>query len=195
MVVTDLRWITAWFLDVGQAAVVLDGGGVGGQGGGELVVQQIGSVVVFAVFALVDVRGGHADGGQHRVSAVKAVQHAHLTLPVHHLIIHGDVSDTKIGKLHALHGVFAQLVDDGVVMQAGGNIGLRVPRAVRAGLGDVVLIDIQGRLFRGVNGGFHGERRGHEADGHKRRQQQRHYAMDLFHVQLFSFLNSDFLQK
>ena len=177
---------------------IFHGGGIGGQGSGQLVVQQIGSVVVFAVFALVGICGGHADGGQHGVRAVKAVQHAYLTLAVHHLIIHGDVGHAEVGKLHALHGVFCQLVDNGIVMQAGADIGFRVPRAVLAGHGDVVFIDVQGRFLAGVDGRRRiccGERRGHQADDHKRRQQQRHYAMDLFHVQLFSFLNSDFLQK
>ena len=37
-------------------------------------------------------------------------------------------------------------------MQAGGNVGLRVPRAVIAGLGDVILVDTQGRFFAGMVG-------------------------------------------
>ena len=36
-------------------------------------------------------------------------------------------------------------------MQAGGNVGLRVPRAVIAGLGDVILVDTQGRFFAGIS--------------------------------------------
>ena len=177
---------------------VLGGGSVGGQDGGELVVQQIGSVIVFAVFALVGICGRYADGGQHRVSAVEAIQHTHLTLALHQFIVHGDVGHAEVCELYALNGILAQLVGNRTVMQAGGNIGLGIPRALRTGRGDVVLVDAQGCLLAGVDGRRRiccGKCCRHQADGHEHRQQQCHYAMDLFHVQLFSFLNSDFLQK
>ena len=170
-------------------------GGIGSQRSGQLAIQHIAGVVVFSVFALVGIRGGHADGGQHRVRAVKAVQHTYPAPTIHQLIVHGDVRHSQIGEFHALHGIFCQLVDDGVVMQVGADIGFCVPRAVRAGRGDIVLVDVQGRSLAGVDGRLCGKCRGHEADGHKCRQQQRYYAMVLFHVQLFSFLILDFLQK
>ena len=69
---------------------------------------------------------GQADGRQYSIGAfraVEAIQHAHRALTVHQFIVHGDVSDAEVGKLHALNGVLAQLVNDGIVMQAGGNVG------------------------------------------------------------------------
>ena len=177
---------------------VLGGGSVGGQDGGELVVQQIGSVIVFAVFALVGICGRYADGGQHRVSAVEAIQHAHRALTVHDFIVYGDIGNAEVGKLHTLNGVLAQLVDNRVVTQAGADIGPSVPCALRTGRGDVVLVDGKGCFFAGVDGRHRiccGKCRRNQADGHKRRQNQCQYTMDLFHVQLFSFLNSNFLQK
>ena len=140
--------------------------------------------------------GGQVDSGQHGIGAfraVKAIQHTHLPLTIHQLIVHGDIGNAEVGKLHALDGVLAQFINDSVVMQAGGNIGLHIPRAVVAGLGDVILVDAQGCFFAGVDGRL-GKCRCHEADGHERRQNQCHYAMDLFHS-VVSFLMLDFLQK
>ena len=62
---------------------------------------------------------------------------------------------------------------------------------------DVVFIDAQGCLFRGVDGRRRiccGKCCGHQPKGHKRRQQQCQHAMDLFHLAV-SFIKSDFLQK
>ena len=80
-------------------------------------------------------------------------------------------------------------------MQAGGNIGFRIPHTIFAGFGNVILIDAQGCFLRRVNGRFCGKCRSHQAEGHERRHQQRQYAMDLFHAQFVSFLMLDLLQK
>ena len=136
--------------------------------------------------------GSQADGRQHGVGAVrsvKTIQHTHLTLTVHQFIVHGDIGNAEVGELHALNGVLAQLVDNRIVMQAGGNVGLRVPHAVRAGLGDVVLIDAQRCFLAGV-----GKCRGDEAQSHNSGHEHGQYAMDLFHLVL-SFLMLDFSQK
>lgn len=171
---------------------VLGGGSVGGQDGGELVVQQIGSVIVFAVFALVGICGRYADGGQHRVSAVEAIQHTHLTLALHQFIVHGDVGHAEVCELYALNGILAQLVGNRTVMQAGGNVGLRVPRAIAAGRGDVVFIDGKGCFLAGVDDRLC-ERCGDEAQSHNNGHEQCQYAMDLFHL-VVSFI-SIFLRK
>ena len=164
--------------------------GIGSQCSGQLVVQSIAGVVVDATLSLVSIGSGQADGGQHGVGAlrvIEAIQYAHLTLTIHDLVAHGNVSDAKVGELHTLDGVFAQLIHDGVIMQTGGNVGLRVPHAVRAGLGDIVLINRKRRLLAGVNGSL-GKCRSHQAEGHERRHQQRQYAMDLFHLVVSLFI-------
>ena len=175
---------------------ILHSGGIGSQRGGQLVVEHIAGEVVDAIVGLVSVCVGQADGRQHggaAITVVEAIQHTHLTLTIQQFIVHGDVGNTEVSKLHALDGVLAQFINDSVVMQAGGNIGLHIPRAVVAGLGDVILVDAQGCFFAGVDGRL-GKCRCHEADGHERRQNQCHYAMDLFHS-VVSFLMLDFLQK
>ena len=104
---------------------VLDGGGVGSQRGGQLVVQHIAGKVVDASLGLVSVCVGQPDGRQYSVAAlraIEAIQHTHLTLTVHQFIVHGDVSNAEVGDLHALDGVLAQLVNDGIVMQAGADV-------------------------------------------------------------------------
>ena len=139
---------------------------------------------------------GQADGRQYSVAAVravKAIQDANLTLTVYQFIVHGNISDAKVGELHALNGVLAQLVNNRVVMQTSGNVGLRVPRAIVAGLGDVVFVDGKGCFFAGVDGRFC-ERCGDEAQSHNNGHEQREHAMDLFHLAV-SFLMLDFLQK
>lgn len=123
---------------------VLDIGRIGGQGSGQFVVQSIAGVVVDSALSLVSIGGGQASGGQHGVGAlgvVEAIQYAHLALAVHHLIVHGDVSNADISEFHTLNGVFAQLIHDGVVMQTGADVGFRIPYTVRAGLGDIVLVN------------------------------------------------------
>ena len=167
---------------------IFHSGGIGSQGGGQLIVQQIAGKVVDAALGLVSVRGGQTEGGQHGVASLRAVetiQHAHLPLTVHDLIVHGDVSDAEVGELHALNGVLCQLVDNRVVVQAGGNVGFRIPRTLRAGSGDVVLVDGKGGVLCGVDGRFC-ERCGDEAQSHDGGHEHGQYAMDLFHVQLFS---------
>lgn len=179
---------------------IFHGGGIGSQRRGQLVVQHIAGEVVDAALSLVSVCAGQADGRQYGIGAfraIKAIQRTHLTLALHQFIVHGNVSHAEVGELHALDGVLAQLVDNRVVTQAGGNVGLGIPRTVVAGLGDVVLVDAQGCFLAGVDGRRRiccGKCRRHQADGHKRRQQQCPYAMDLFHL-VFSFVKSDFLQK
>ena len=167
---------------------VLDRGGVGGQDGGQLVVQSIAGVVVDTALALVCFCAGQADGRQNggaSITVVEAIQHAHLTLTIHDLTVHGDVSNAKVGELHALDGVLCQLVNNGIIMQTGGNIGLHIPRAVIAGLGDVVLVDAQGCFFAGVDSRL-GKCRGDEVQSHDSGHEHGQYTMDLFHVQLFS---------
>ena len=144
------------------------------------------------------VRGGQADGGQHGVGAVRgveAIQYTDRALTIHDFIVHGNVSDAKVGELHALNSIFAQLVDNSVVMQAGGDVGFRIPHAIFAGFGDIVLVNGERRLFAGVNGRFCGKCRSNEAQGHNGGHEHGEYAMDLFHVQFVSFLMIDFLQK
>ena len=175
---------------------VLHGGGVGSQRGGQLVVEHIAGKVIDAIVGLVSFCVGQADGRQYSVAAVggvKAIQHTDRALTVHHFVVHGDIGNTEISELHALNGVLAQLVDNRVIVQAGGNIGLHIPRTLCAGRGDVVFVDAQERLFAGVNGRL-GKSRSHQADDHERRQQQRQYTMDLFHL-VVSSVKSDFLQK
>ena len=180
---------------------ILHGGGIGSQRGGQFVVEHIAGEVVDAVLSLVSVCTGDADGGQHSIGAlrtVEAIQHTHLPLTIQQVVARGDIGNTEVGELHALNGVLAQLVDNRVVMQACADVGLHIPRTVFAGRGDVVLIDAQGCFFAGVDGRRRiccGKCRGQQAEGHKCCQQQRYYAMVLFHVQLFSFLILDFLQK
>jgi len=140
----------------------------------------------------VGICGGHADGGQHGVRAVKAVQHAHLTLAVHHFVVHGNISNADISEFYALNGVFAQLIHNGVIMQAGGNVGFRIPRAIFAGCGDVILVDRKGCFLCRVDCRLC-ERCGDEAQSHNNGHEQREHAMDLFHLE-FSFI-SNFLQK
>ena len=174
---------------------IFHGGGIGGEGSGQFVIQSIAGVVVDAVLILVGIGSGQADGGQHgvgAVTAVEAIQHTHLMLTIHDLVAHGNISDAKVGKLHALNGVFAQLVDNRVIVQAGGDVGFSIPRAVIAGLGDVVLVDAQGCFFAGIDGRFC-ERCGDEAQSHNNGHEHGQYAMDLFHL-VFSFI-SIFLQK
>ena len=89
---------------------VLDGGGIGGQRGGQLVVEHITGKEVDAIVGLVCVCAGQADGGQHggaAITVVEAIQHTHLPLTVHHFIVHGDISNADISEFHALNGVFA----------------------------------------------------------------------------------------
>lgn len=139
----------------GGLQCIFHGGGIGSQRGGQLVVEHIAGEVVDAALGLVSVCGSQTDSGQHGVGtleAVKTIQHTDRALTVHQLIAHGNVGNAEVGKLHALNGVLARLVNNRVVMQAGGNIRLHIPHAVRAGLGDVVLIDAQGCFLCGVDG-------------------------------------------
>ena len=174
--------------------------GIGSQRSGQLVVQHIAGEVVDVILSLVSVCAGQADGRQNggaAVTVVEAIQHTHLPLTVHHFIAHGDIGNTEVSELHALNGVLAQLVHDGIIVQTGGNVGLSIPRAVVAGLGDVVLVDRKGCFLAGVDGRRRiccGKCCGHQPKGHKRRQQQCQHAMDLFHLAV-SFIKSDFLQK
>ena len=170
---------------------------IGSQCGGQLVVQGIRREIADAALGLVSVRGGQADGGQHGVGALRVVeakQHTDRALTVHDFIVHGNVSDAEVGELHALNGVFAQLIHDGVIMQTGGKIRFSVPHAVLAGLGDVIFIDTQGCFLRRINGRFCGKCRSNETQGHNGGHEHGEYAMDLFHL-VVSFVNSDFLQK
>lgn len=172
--------------------LILHGGGIGSQRGGQLVVEHIAGEVVDTALSLVSVCAGQTDGRQYGIRAFRAIetiQHTHLTLTIHQFVVHGDVSNTEVGELHALNGILAQLVGNRTVMQASRNIGLSVPRAVFAGRGDVVFIDAQRCLLAGIDDRRRiccGKCRGHQPKGHKRHQQQCQYAMDLFHVQLFS---------
>ena len=171
--------------------------GIGSQCSGQFVVQNIAGEVVDSIFGLMSIGSGQADGGQHSigaVTAVEAIQHAHLTLTVHHLVVHGNIGNAEVGELHALDGILAQLVDNRVIVQAGGDVGFSIPYAIFAGFGNVIFIDTQGCFLAGVNGRL-GKCRSHQAEGHERRHQQRQNAMDLFHVQLISFVMLDFLQK
>ena len=167
--------------------LILHGGGIGSQCRGQLVVQHIAGEVVDAVVGFVSICGRYADGGQHRVSAVEAIQHAHRALTVHDFIVYGDIGNAEVGKLHTLNGVLAQLVDNRVVTQAGGNVGVRVPRAVLAGLGDVILVNVQGCFLAGVDGRL-GKCRGDEAQSHDSDQEHGPYAMDLFHLVFSLFI-------
>ena len=135
-------------------------------------------------------RRRQADGGQNGIAAIEAVQHIYCA----GFIVGSHIRHAEIGELHALHGVGRERVDDGIVMQAGGDVGFRIPRTVRTGFRDIVLVDVQGRLPAGVEG-RRCEGCSHQGEGHERCQQQRQYTMDLFHVQWFSFFKSDFLQK
>ena len=183
-------------LSHGNAAVlhgnfqsVLESGRIGSQCGGQLVVQSIAGVVVDTTLSLVGICVGQADGGQHGVGAlrvVEAIQYAHLALAVHHFVVHGDISYLQIRELNALNGVFAQLVNDGIVMQAGGNVGFRIPHAIFAGFGNVIFIDTQGCFLRRINGRL-GKCRSNEAQGHNGGHEHGEYAMDLFHL-VFSFV-------
>ena len=175
---------------------VLDSGGIGSQRGGQLIIKHIAGEVVDAARGLVCVCAGQADGGQHGIRAfraIKAIQHTHRALTVQHFIVHGDVGHAEVCELYALNGVLCQLVDNRVVMQAGGDVGLSVPRAVIAGLGDVVLVDGKGGVLCGVDGRFC-ERCGDAAQSHDSGHEHGQYAMDLFHL-VFSFIKSDFSQK
>ena len=175
---------------------IFDSGGIGNQRSGQFVVEHIAGEVVDTALSLVSVCAGQTDGRQNgdaSITVVEAIQHAHLTLALHHFIVHGDVGHAEVCELYALNGVLAQLVDNRVVMQAGGNVGLRVPHAVRAGLGDVVLIDAQRCFLAGVDGRL-GKYRGDEAQSHNSGHEQREHAMDLFHL-VVSFIKLDFLQK
>ena len=174
---------------------IFHGGGIGSQRSGQLVVEHIAGEVVDAVVGLACFCAGQADGRQDggaAVTVVEAIQHAHLPLTVHDLIVHGNVGYAEVGELHALNGVLCQLVDNRVVMQACADVGLRVPRAVIAGLGDVILVDAQGCFFAGVDGRF-GKCRGDEAQSHNNGHEHGQYAMDFFHL-VFSSI-SNFLQK
>ena len=174
---------------------VFDRGGIGSQCRGQLAVQSIAGKVVDSALSLVSVRSGQADSRQHGVAAlraIKAIQHTHLTLTIHQLTVHGDVGYAEVGELHTLDGVFCQLVNNGVIMQTGADVGLGIPRAVAAGLGDVVFVDGKGYFFAGVDGRFC-ERCGDEAQCHNSGHEQHEYAVNLFHF-IFSFI-SKFLQK
>ena len=176
---------------------ILDSGGIGRKSRSQLVVEYIAGEVVDAVVGLVSVCGGQADGRQHggaAITVVKAIQHTHLPLTIHQFIVHGDIGNTEVGELHALNGVLAQLVDNRIVMQAGGNVGFRIPRAIFAGCGDVILVDRKGCFLCRVDCRLC-ERCGDEAQSHNNGHEQREHAMDLFHVQFVSFLMLDFLQK
>ena len=157
-------------------AAVLDSGlqrifhvrGIGSQRSGQLVVEHIAGEVVDTIVGLVSVCGSQADGRQNggaAVGTVEAIQHTHLPLAVRQFIVHGNVGNTEVCELHALNGVLAQLVNNSVVMQAGGNVGFRIPRTLRAGSGDVVLVDGKGGVLCGVDGRFC-ERCGDEAQSH-----------------------------
>ena len=125
---------------------ILDSGGIGRKSRSQLVVEHIAGEVVDAALSLVSVCAGQTDGRQYGIRAfraIKAIQHTHLTLALHQFIVHGDVGHAEVGELYALNGVLCQLVDSRIVMLAGGNVGLGIPRAVVAGLGDIVLIDAQ----------------------------------------------------
>ena len=98
---------------------IFHGGGIGSQRSGQLVVEHIAGEIVDAVVGLVGVCGGQTDGRQHggaAVGTVESIQHTHPTLAIHQFTVHGNVSDAEVGKLHALNGVLAQLVDNRVVM-------------------------------------------------------------------------------
>jgi len=167
---------------------ILDRGGVGSQCSGQLVVQHIAGEVVDAAHGLVSVCGSQADGRQNggaAVTVVEAIQHTHLPLTVQHFIAHGDVGHAEVGELHTLDGVFCQLIHDGgIIVQAAGNVGFRIPRTVAAGRGDVVLVDGKGCFFAGVDGRL-GKCHGDEAQSYNNGHEQCQYAMDLFHL-LFS---------
>ena len=70
-------------------------------------------------------------------------------------------------------------------MQPSADVGFGIPRTLRAGSGDVVLVDGKGGVLCGVDGRFC-ERCGDEAQSHDSGHEHGQYAMDLFHVQLFS---------
>ena len=180
----------------GSFQSVLRACGIGSQCGGQLVVQSIRRVIVDAALSLVSICGSQADGGQHGVGAlraIKAIQHTHMTLTIHDLVVHGNVSDAEVGELHALNGILAQLVNDSVVMQTGADVGFRIPHAVLAGFCDIVLVNGERRLLAGVDGRLC-ERCGDEAQSHNNGHEHGQYAMDLFHL-VVSFLMLDFLQK
>ena len=40
-------------------------------------------------------------------------------LTIHDLVAHGNIGHLQIRELYALNGVFAQLIHDGVIVQAG----------------------------------------------------------------------------
>ena len=109
-----------------------------------------------------------------------------MTLTIHNLVAHGSIGYLQICELNALNGVFAQLVNDGIVMQAGGNVGFRIPHAIFAGFGNVIFIDTQGCFLRQINGRFCGKCRSNEAQCHNGGHEHGEYTMDFFHVQLFS---------
>ena len=174
---------------------IFDGGGVGGQCIAHGLVQLVGGIVAGAVFALVCICGGQADGLEHGILG-KAVQHTYLTLPVHQFIVHGDVSYPQIGELHALNSVLRQLVGNGIVLHTGADIGRRIPRPVLAGRRDVVLIKGKGRFPSGVNG-RRCKRRADKPQGHDHSQEQRpksfcflHRSVLLFHRGFFAKINT-----
>ena len=142
------------------------------------------------------IRSRQADGRQNggaAVTVVESIQHAHPPLVVHHFIAHGDIGNTEVCELHALNGVLRQLVNNGIIMQPSADVGLHIPRAIVAGLGDVILVDAQRCFLAGVDGRFC-ERCGDKAQSHDSGHEHGQYAMDLFHL-LVSFLMLDFLQK
>ena len=174
---------------------IFNGGGVGGQCIAHGLVQLVGGIVAGAVFALVCICGGQADGLEHGILG-KAVQHTYLTLPVHQFVIHGDVSHPQIGELHALDGVLRQLVGNGIVLHTGADIGRRIPRSVCAGCRDVVLVKGKGCFPAGVNG-RRCKRRADKPQGHDHSQEQRpksfcflHRSVLLFHRGFFAKINT-----
>ena len=130
---------------------IFDGGGVVGQSVRQGFVQFVGGKVEHAVPSLVSVRLSQSNGLEHCVVR-KSVQHTHLVLAALPLTVSGDGRHSQIAKLHALDGVLCQLVGNGIVLHTGADIGRRIPRPIRAGRRDVVLVKGKGCLSPGVNG-------------------------------------------
>ena len=174
---------------------IFDGGGVGGQRIAHGLVQLVGGKVEHAVPSLVSVRLSQSNGLEHCVVR-KSVQHTHLVLTALPLTVSGDGRHPQIAKLHALDGVLFQLVTNSIVLHPGADIRSRIPRPIRAGRRDVVLVNAQRRFPPGINSRRR-KRRADKPQGHDHSQEQRpksfcflHRSVLLFHRGFFAKINT-----
>lgn len=163
--------------------------GIGEQRPSQGQVQRLRGEVVDPVGGIVNVVVGETQGGEEicgAVTALEAVQdHKGICSVALFPAVGGNVRQTEVGKLHALHRVavgqvvgaavvvdlrISQHIVDRLIVDPGGDVAAGVPYAVIGGPGHVVLVQGEGAGLGivdggGGNGGSVGGQRDHQHHG------------------------------